>query len=92
MFYAGETPSKAFLVKRIVDFIYESFWPDALRLEFNTSEEYAFDLSKRAAWKRAALSSPRLMFWVLCMSKEASASSLPLWVHRHWSACSQARW
>ena len=48
-FTEGTPPPPTFTAKRLGTFFAETKWPDALKTEYTTSEEYAYDLPKRAA-------------------------------------------
>jgi hypothetical protein len=53
-FRTGSAPPPAFLAKRVSTFIIETQWPAVLKIEYQTSEEYAYDLPRRTEWKWAS--------------------------------------
>ena len=53
-FPEGNSPSPAFMAGRLATFMTETRWPRVLNKEYANTEEYAYDLPRRAAWKKAA--------------------------------------
>lgn len=50
---ASQPMATLFLVKRLVDFLIDTQWPEVYAQRFASLEEYAFDLPRRAEWKTA---------------------------------------
>ena len=49
----GQAVTPAFLLRRLVDFLHESTWPEIYKHDYWRWEDYAFDLPNRALWHTA---------------------------------------
>jgi len=50
----GPSPAPSFMASRLASFLNETRWPAVLRKEYSRTLDYAYDLPRRAAWKKAS--------------------------------------